>query len=80
MTEKIKIEFIDAGFKAILLSDEVYNLVKTSGQTVAARAGDGFSAKTMKGYWGSRWVSFVSADTAKARREEAEHKVLSRAI
>lgn len=80
------ITFISAGFKAVLESDGVRDLVQDLADGIQDRAnanygGDGFQA-TVKhlGYGGGRWGAFISSTDARAARAEAEDKVLTRAI
>ena len=88
MGQQIKIKFISSGFKEILCSGEVHDLVSQSAEQIQSRAnanntrgGDGFSADTWLGnYGGGRWVSTVSAMDRQARIAESEDKALSRAV
>lgn len=90
----IKITFNSAGFRAILLSDGVRDLLeKTSGE-IAARANanltdrksEGFEAHVWEGAMmskyghGGRWLASVSALDSRAAADEAEHKSLSKAV
>ena len=84
----VDIEFISAGFKAILESDGTKNLVEQEAQSMADRAngnnergGSGFVASTkLGGYGGGRWVAFVSTTDKASMIAEAEDKALTRAI
>ena len=76
----IKIEFIDKGFREVLSSSGVYNMVSDEAQAIAARAGEGFERDVVKGYNGSRWIAFVHATTQEAAVREAEEKILSGAL
>lgn len=88
MGQQIKIKFISSGFKEILCSGEVHDLVSQAAEQIQSRAnanntrgGDGFSADTWMGnYGGGRWVSTVSAMDRQARIAESEDKALSRAV
>lgn len=88
MGKQIKIKFISSGFKEILCSGEVHDLVSQAAEQIQSRAnanntrgGDGFSADTwMGGYGGGRWVATVSAMDRAARIAESEDKALSRAV
>ena len=88
MGQQIKIKFISSGFKEILCSGEVHDLVSQAAERIQSRAnanntrgGDGFSADTwMGGYGGGRWVATVSATDRAARIAESEDKALSRAV
>ena len=81
-----EITFISAGFKAILESDGVRDLVQDLADGICDRANanygrDGFQT-TVKhlGYGGGRWGAFISSVDRRAAQAEAEDKVLSRAI
>ncbi len=90
----IKIEFNSAGFREILLSEGVRNVVSEATQGIASRAngnltdsssegyeGDVVQSPRMSGYGnGGRWVGFVRALDYKAMADEAENKSLSRAV
>lgn len=80
MAGKITIEFIDQGFKDVMLSEGAKEMIEEKATQIATRAGDGFSYDIMKGYYGSRWIAFVHSDTEEAAKEEAENKVLSGAV
>lgn len=88
MGQQIKIKFISSGFKEILCSGEVHDLVSQAAEQIQSRAnanntrgGDGFSAGTWMGrYGGGRWVATVSAMDRAARIAESEDKALSRAV
>lgn len=83
-----KIEFIDAGFKAILTSDGCHEVVQSVTGEIAAKAnanndrgGEGFNASTqVGGYGGGRWIGFVTATDKKAAAAESEDKALTRAL
>lgn len=80
------ITFISAGFKAVLESEGVHDLVQQIADEIRDRAnanygGDGFeSTVTHLGYGGGRWGAFISSTDKKAAQAEAEEKVLTRAI
>ena len=88
MGQQIKIKFISSGFKEILCSGEVHDLVSQAAQQIQSRAnannsrgGDGFSADTWMGnYGGGRWISTVIPTDRAARIAESEDKALSRAV
>lgn len=88
MSVKVRMEFNSAGFKEVLESDGVRAAVDEIGQEIASRANanisgesDGFEVRTqIGGYGGGRWVSFVTASDFEASKEEAEDKVLTRAV
>ena len=83
-----KIEFIDAGFKAILTSDGCHEVIEQTAQQIAdkanannSRGGEGFQASTqVGGYGGGRWIGFVSATDKNAKIAESEDKALTRAL
>ena len=83
-----RIEFISEGFRAILLSDGVGELVASTTERVCDecnslndRGGEGFESSTFKGdYAGGRWVGYVSATDAEARMAASEDKVFERAL
>lgn len=77
---KLKITFNNEGFKQILFSGGTYNTIKEQAQRISDNAGDDFSYDIVKGYRGTRWIAFVHGDTYEANKEEAENKVLSRAV
>lgn len=85
---EVDIQFISAGFKAILESEGTKNLVEQEAQSLAERAngnndrgGSGFVASTKLGnYGGGRWVAFVSTTDKASMIAEAEDKALTRAI
>lgn len=84
----VQIEFISAGFKAILESDGVKELVEDQAKAIADRAngnndrgGSGFVASSkLGGYGGGRWVAFVSTTDKSSMLAESEDKALTRAI
>ena len=89
MSEQTTLQFISAGFKAILESEGVQNLVRTVGEEIKNRANanagledsDGFSCNVWKGnYGGGRWVASVTTTDKKTRKAESEDKALSRAV
>lgn len=83
-----RIEFNSAGFREILLSDGVKNLVTETANSIRDRAnannsrgGEGFEAhEIVGGYGGGRWVGFVSTTDRESMIAEAEDKALSRAV
>lgn len=81
----VRIEWNDQGFKDILRSDGVHDLVLSTAETIAMRAsanipeaseGYNASAKQMS----SRWVAGVITTDAASVRAESENKALSRAV
>lgn len=83
-----RIEFISQGFKEILLSDGVGELVANTTERVCEecnalndRGGEGFESATFKGdYAGGRWVGYISAIDKEARQAASEDKVFERAL
>lgn len=88
MGTQTKIKFNSQGFKEILCSDGVKNLVTEQTSIIQDRAnannrrgGDGFDAHVwMGGYGGGRWVGSVTTTDRKSKIAEAEDKALSRAV
>lgn len=81
-----EITFISEGFKAIVESDGVRNLVQEIAEGIQDRANanfgdDGFRADVKHlGYGGGRWGAFISSTNRRAAQAEAEDKVLTRAV
>lgn len=83
-----KIEWNDAGFKAIVNCENTKKLIDDYASGVEARANanapaksKGFKKETIKGYYaGGRWISFVSSQDIAAAKAESENKVLSKAV
>lgn len=81
MAESIRIVINHDGFRELLCSDEMHDLVQEHAEAVAQRAGDGFEATTfMGGFGGGRWVGNVKTISTEARKAEAENMVLSQAV
>ncbi len=89
MSKETKLEFISAGFKAILESEETKQLVKSLGEEIQAKANanaglegeDGFSCNVWLGnYGGGRWVASVTTTGKESQKAESEDKALSRAV
>lgn len=88
MAKQTHIEFISEGFKEILCSGEVQELVTQAAEQIQSRAnanntrgGSGFAVKTQMGnYGGGRWISTVIPTDRAARIAESEDKALSRAV
>jgi len=88
MGTQTRIKFISQGFKEILCSDGVKNLVTEQASIIQDRAnannsrgGKGFDAHVwMGGYGGGRWVGSVTTTDRKSKIAEAEDKALSRAV
>lgn len=83
-----KIEFIDAGFKAILTSEGCQEVVGQTAQSICDKAnanndrgGEGFRSSTqVGGYGGGRWIGFVTTTDQEAAAAESEDKALTRAL
>lgn len=83
-----RLEFIDAGFRQIVNSEGVKNLVDDYATGVESRANanlpagsKGFKKETLKGHYaGGRWISFVASQDRAAVAAESESKVLSKAV
>lgn len=81
-----EINFISAGFKQILESDGVRDLVQDVANGICERAnanfgGDGFAVNVRHlGYGGGRYGAFISSVDESAARAEANDHVLTRAI
>lgn len=94
MIQSVKLEFNSEGFREILMSEGVRNLVEEQAQAIASKANanltdpqsDGFQAEVFQGSMmskyghGGRWVGYVRAVDARASADEAENKSLSRAV
>lgn len=88
MGKQIKIKFISQGFKEILCSEGVKNLVTSATSDIQGKAnanntrgGEGFDAHVWMGsFGGGRWVGSVSTTDRKSQIAEAEDKALSRAV
>ena len=82
----MKIEFISKGFKEILNTEGVKNLVQDTANEIANKAnanygGDGFKPRVIKGFYGGgRWVGFVNSTDRKSIAAESEDQALTRAV
>lgn len=82
----MEIVFNSAGFKEILESEGVRELVQDTAQEIADKAnenygGDGFEVKVQHlGYGGGRWGAFITSKDNKAAQAESEDKALTRAL
>lgn len=78
---KIRIELNRDGFKELLNSSEVTDLVKEHAEKIADRCGDGYESKTYRGsYGGGRVLATVRPVTLDALKDEAENKTLEKAV
>lgn len=84
----IRLVFNSDGFRQILQSDGVHDLVQQTAEEIAEKAnanntrgGQGFEARTqIGGYGGGRYIGFVTTADNKAKIAESEDKVLTRAL
>lgn len=84
----MKITFNSAGFREILESEGVKQLVQETAQEICDRAngnnergGEGFEVKVQHmGYGGGRWGAFITSKDKKAAQAESEDKALTRAL
>lgn len=82
------IQFNSAGFKAILESDGVRELVEDTAEAICEKAngnntrgGSGYAVKVQHmGYGGGRWGAFIYATDKKASQAESEEKALTKAV
>ena len=83
-----KIEFESKGFKDILFSSGVKDLVQSTAKRIQAEANagiqgesEGFSANVIAGEYGDgRYVGFVTSTDKASAQAESEDKVLSKAV
>lgn len=84
----VRLVFNSDGFRQILQSDGVHDLVQQTAEEIAEKAnanntrgGQGFEARTqIGGYGGGRYIGFVTAADNKAKIAESEDKALTRAL
>lgn len=87
-SKNIRIQFNSDGFRQLLLSDGIRQVVQDTAEEICDKAnannergGTGFSASTqVGGYGGGRWIGFVSATDKNASAAESEDKALTRAL
>lgn len=83
---QMQIKFISAGFKQILMSGGVKNMLQKEADAIKARAssnavsGDFESHTWVGGYGGGRYIASVSTVNEDAAKAEAEDKALSKAV
>ena len=83
-----RLVFNSDGFRQILQSDGVHDLVQQTAEEIAEKAnanntrgGQGFEARTqIGGYGGGRYIGFVTTADNKAKIAESEDKALTRAL
>lgn len=88
MSQQMKIEFISDGFREILMSDGVKELVNEAATQIQERANsnlaedsEGYEKTVMVGgYGGGRWVGFVQTTDRASCVAEAEYNALSGAV
>ena len=88
MATNIRLEFISDGFKQILESDGVRELVQETSDNIKDRAnannmrgGQGFESNVIQGnYGGGRWVGFVKSTDRESDIAESEDKALTGAV
>jgi len=88
MATEIRLEFISEGFKEILESEGVRDLVQETADGIRDRAnenntrgGDGFASNViLGGYGGGRWIGFVKSTDDKSAIAESEDNALTGAV
>lgn len=78
--KKVKIEFIDKGFKELLRQQGVWDVVREETVAIKQRAGELYEADITFGYNNTRPVGFVHNIDALGAIDEAENKTLSKAV
>ena len=84
----VRLVFNSDGFRQILQSQGVHDLVQQTAEEIAEKAnanntrgGEGFEARTqIGGYGGGRYIGFVTTADNKAKIAESEDKALTRAL
>ena len=76
----MKVEFVihKNGVKDLLKSQEMQDMLAAKAAIIAARAGDGFTSGVRVGEGRAR--AYVLPDTYVARRRQAKHHLLERAV
>lgn len=76
----MKVEFVihKNGVKDLMKSQEVQDMLAGKAAIIAARAGDGFTSGVRVGV--DRARAYVRPDTYVARRRQAKHHLLERAV
>lgn len=88
MASETRLVFNSDGFRELLLSEGVKDLVSTAAEEIQnkadannTRGGEGFrSTVQVGGYGGGRWIGFVSTTDKASEIAESEDKALTRAI
>lgn len=78
MAGSMRIEINRAGVIALLNDPKVSADLTSRGHRIAAAAGEGVAVETTSNR--DRAVAFVRTETFEAKRAEAEHRTLTRAI
>lgn len=84
----MNIEFFSNGFKEILMSEGMKNLIQDETEKIQSKANnrlseesEGFKTKVYQGnYGGGRWVGKVSTSDYQSMIAESENKILSEAV
>lgn len=77
----VRIQFVSEGWRKILNSQSVANLVNDIGHGIAEGAGDGFEYRAARiSYGGGRVGGFVNATTYEAMLAQATDKALTKAV
>lgn len=76
----MKVEFVihNDGVKDLLKSQEMQDMLAAKAAVIAARAGDGFTSGVRVG--SDRARAYVLPETYVARRRQAKHHLLERAV
>lgn len=88
MASETRLVFNSAGFREVLLSEEVKNLVTEKAEEIRdkadgnnTRGGEGFYSNVeVGGYGGGRWLGFVGTTDKESMTAESEDKALTRAL
>ena len=75
---KVKFVIHKNGVKDLLKSQEAQDMLATKAAVIAARAGDGFTSGVRVGT--DRARAYVLPETYVARRRQAKHHLLERAV
>lgn len=81
MAATIRFDWNSDGFREILTSDEVRDLIDGKAREMTNEAGEGYEYKTqMMGYGGGRWGAFVYTGNGKAMLDQAQNHTLERVM
>ncbi len=75
---KVKVELNRQGVRALLRSEEMRAVCAEQARAIRDRCGDGYAADTYTGK--NRVNAMVWADTAKAKRDNAENNTILKAL